>query len=144
MIYFLAWHYADLIKAGELAALVALELALNDRYGRAARIKAVTKKKKKSKVKLKAKSSDDFIRFADLLRQLLEDGLTDDKIPMVLRSGGSVIGFLDGTCEPSLARMRNGLAHGDPFDGFPRAGLLELVRDLIQYTYRERIQPAGG
>ena len=144
MLYFLAWHYVDLIKAGELAALVALELALNDQYGRAARIKAASKKKRKSKAKLKAKNSDDFIPFADLLRQLLENGLTDNKIPMVLRSGGSVIGFLDGTCEPSLARMRNGLAHGDPFDGFPRAGLLELVRDLIQYAYRERVQPPGG
>src|SRR5579863_8840209 len=87
MLYFLAWHYVDLIKAGELVALVTLELALNDRYGRAARIKARNNRKKKSKVKLKPKAngSDDYIPFADLLRQLLEDGLTDNKIPMVLR-----------------------------------------------------------
>jgi hypothetical protein len=33
MLYFLAWLYADLIKAGELVALTALELALRDCYG---------------------------------------------------------------------------------------------------------------
>jgi hypothetical protein len=146
MLYFLAWHYPDQIKAGELFALVTLELALNDQYGRAARIKAGNKLMKKSKVKpkFKAKGSDDYMPFANLLRQLLEDGLTDNKIPVVRRSGGSVVGFLDGTCQPSLAEMRNSLAHGEPFDGFPRAGLLELVRDLIQYAYRESIRLAGG
>jgi len=144
MLYFLAWHYFDVIKAGELAALVALELALNDRYGREARAKAGNKRKKKGKVKLKckAKGSDDYVPFADLLKQLLEDGLKDDKIPVVLRSGGSVIGLLDGTREPSLSEMRNSLAHGDPFDGLPWAGLLELVRDLIQFAYRDMIQHA--
>jgi hypothetical protein len=30
-----------------------------------------------------------------------------------------------------------GLAHGYPFDGFPNGGLLELVRDLIDFAYRE-------
>jgi hypothetical protein len=33
MLYFLAWIYFDLIKAGELVGLTTLELALNDRYG---------------------------------------------------------------------------------------------------------------
>ena len=33
MLYFLAWLYPDLVKAGELTALATLELALNDRYG---------------------------------------------------------------------------------------------------------------
>jgi hypothetical protein len=33
MLYFLAWLYFDLIKAGELVGLTTLELALNDRYG---------------------------------------------------------------------------------------------------------------
>jgi hypothetical protein len=146
MLYFLAWLYFDLIKAGELAALVALELALKDCYGREAKSKAANKRKKKGKNKLefKAKGSDDYVSFAGLLTHLLDDGLTDDKIPVVQRSGGSVIGFLDGTREPSLAEIRNSLAHGDPFDGLPWAGLLELVRDLIQYAYRERIQLAGG
>jgi hypothetical protein len=33
MLYFLSWLYGDLIKAGELVALTALELALRDCYG---------------------------------------------------------------------------------------------------------------
>jgi hypothetical protein len=33
MLYFLAWLYPDLIKAGELVGLTTLELALRDRYG---------------------------------------------------------------------------------------------------------------
>src|SRR5487761_568633 len=37
MLYFLAWLYTDLIKAGELTALATLELALNDRYGKKVR-----------------------------------------------------------------------------------------------------------
>ncbi|MBS2127077.1 hypothetical protein KEX41_02265 [Burkholderia thailandensis] len=36
----------------------------------------------------------------------------------------------------TLAGIRNSLAHGDPFDGLPWGGLLELVRDLIEYAYR--------
>ncbi len=68
---------------------------------------------------------------------MIQDGLTDDKIPMVKRSGGSAIGFVDGTVKPSLADLRNKLAHGDPFDGLPIGGLLELVRDLIAYAYRD-------
>jgi hypothetical protein len=34
------------------------------------------------------------------------------------------------------------MAHGDPFDGLPVGGLLELVRDLIGYAYRDVIQSA--
>jgi hypothetical protein len=118
MLYFLAWLYFDVIKAGELMALATLELALNDRYG--------------DKVKKRGK----YRSFAELLKHMLADDLTDDKIPMVQRCGGSSIGFVDGSIEPSLAEIRNNSAHGDPFDGFPRGGLLELVRDLIEYAYR--------
>jgi hypothetical protein len=46
------------------------------------------------------------------------------------------VGFLTGDNDPGLNKIRNGLAHGDPFDGFPYGGLLELVRDLIEYAYR--------
>jgi hypothetical protein len=33
MLYFLAWLYPDLIKAGELVGLTTLELTLRDCYG---------------------------------------------------------------------------------------------------------------
>jgi hypothetical protein len=124
MLYFLAWLYPDLIKAGELVALTTLELALRDRYG--------------SKVKGRRGDNPDF---SALLHCLKKDGLTDAKIPMVKRSGGSAMGFIMGKNEPSLAQRRNLLAHGDPFDAHPCGGLLELVRDLIAYVYREMIAP---
>lgn len=117
MLYFLAWLYNDLIKAGELMALATLELALNDCYGD------------------KIKKRGAYRSFAELLKYMIADGLTDEKIPMVRRSGGSAIGFVNGDSKPSLADIRNKQAHGDPFDGFPVAGLLELVRDLIAYAY---------
>jgi len=122
MLYFLAWLYTDLIKAGELTALATLELALNDRYGE------------------KVKKRGAYRSFAKLLAYMIEDGLTDDKIPMVRRSGGSAIGFVNGNVKPSLADLRNKQAHGDPFDGLPVGGLLELVRDLVAYAYRDFIK----
>jgi hypothetical protein len=119
-LHLLAWLDFDLIKAGELIALTALELALTDRYGHKVR-------DKKGK-----------IYFHRLLAYLPKhDGLTDEKIPMVKRCGGSAIGMLNGKTRPALAEIRNQLAHGYPFDGFPYAGLLELVRDLIEYAYRD-------
>jgi hypothetical protein len=48
-----------------------------------------------------------------------------------------VISRITGDAEPSLADLRNDSAHGAPFDGFPQSGLLELVRDLIDYAYRD-------
>lgn len=119
MLYFLAWLYPDLIKAGELVALTALELTLRDRYG--------------NTVKGRRGDKPDF---DTLLRCLQKDGLTNEKIPMVRRSGGNAVGFVTGKNQPSLADRRNDLAHGDPFDAMPCAGLLELVRDLIVYAYR--------
>jgi hypothetical protein len=122
MLYFLAWLYNDVIKAGELMALATLELALNDRYG------------------AKVKKRGAYRAFADLLAYMIQDGLTDDKIPMIKRCGGSAIGFVNGEVKPSLADIRNKQAHGDPFDGFPVGGLLELVRDLIEYAFRDLIR----
>jgi hypothetical protein len=119
MLYFLAWLYFDLIKAGELVALTTLELALKDRYGHY------------------VKDRKGNIHFSRLLKYMLNDGLTDQKIPMIRRCGGSAIGFVNGDSKPDLAELRNRQAHGDPFDALPVAGLLELVRDLIEYAYRD-------
>jgi hypothetical protein len=113
------------LKAGELAALIALELALMDRYGG-----QITKSKRS---------------FAALLKFMVEsDGLTDDRIPMVVRCGGTAVGQLIGATHPTLAERRNALAHGDPFDGLPTGGLLELVRDLINYAYRHYLAEAAS
>jgi hypothetical protein len=119
-LHLLAWIDFDLIKAGELVALTTLELALTDRYGDKVR-------DKKGK-----------IYFHRLLNYMPKhDSLTDDKIPMIRRCGGSAVDMLSGKRHPTLAEIRNELAHGYPFDGFPQGGLFELVRDLIEYAYRD-------
>ncbi len=122
-LYLLGWVDFSVVKAWELAALIALELGLMDRYG--GRIA----KNKRS--------------FAAMLRYMVEvDGLTDAQIPMVVRCGGSAVGQLIGDIHPTLAERRNAMAHGDPFDGLPTGGLLELVRDLINYAYRAYVAEA--
>lgn len=142
-LYYLAWIDGDLIKAGELVALTALELALNDRYGG-----QVPGKPRK---KLKAGQAPGFAdaplqrSFAALLKHMVDgDGLTDAEIPMIVRCGGTAVGQLIGTTKPTLANRRNALAHGDPFDGLPTSGLIELVRDLIEFAYRGYIREAQG
>src|SRR3546814_13045652 len=70
--------------------------------------------------------------------------LSDSQIPMVASFGGTAVGQLTGGTRPSLAERRNSLAHGDPFDGLPIGGLLELVRDLINFAYRRYIAEATG
>lgn len=136
-LYLVAWIDTDLIKAGELVAMTALELALNDRYGH--KVAPRGKPPKPSMMRGPPKKA-----FADLLDHMVtHDGLTDDMIPMIRRYGGTVIDRLrlerDGgppVSRPTLPQIRNDLAHGHPFDGMPRSGLLELVRDLIHYAYR--------
>lgn len=124
-LYLLGWIDFSLIKAGELAALIALELAVMDRYG------GELPKRKRG--------------FAALLKHMVTaDGLTDSDIPMVERCGGAAMGQLVGDVHPTLAERRNTLAHGDPFDGLPTGGLLELVRDLINYAYRDYIVEAAS
>lgn len=124
-LYLLGWVDFSVVKAGELAALIALELAVMDRYG--GRIP----KNKRS--------------FASLLKYMVDyDGLTDTQIPMVVRCGGAVLGQLTGETHPTLAERRNSLAHGDPFDGLPTGGLLELVRDLINFAYRDYVSEAAS
>jgi hypothetical protein len=112
---YLAWIDFDLIKAAELVAMTALELALIDRFPGPGKPPA----------------------FGVQLKLLVErDGLTDADIPMIVRCGGTAVGRISGATKPSLREIRNGLAHGDPFDGLPHAGLVELVRDLIEFAYR--------
>ncbi|WP_430414027.1 hypothetical protein [Parasphingorhabdus sp.] len=114
----LGWIDVDLVKASELVALTTLELALTDRYGH----------------QLSGRKRS----FSALLRHMVEvDGLTDNQVPLIVRCGGTVIDRIIGKSKPSIAELRNKMAHGDPFDGLPYAGLLELVRDLIAFAYRD-------
>jgi hypothetical protein len=144
-LYILAWLDLDLVKAGELIALTALELALTDRYAgeeTARRTKLVARKAEREN---RAPSKKErwwtgYVSFADLLKFMVErDGLSDDQVPMNRRCGpaSTIIGHLTGETRPSLSDIRNDLAHGAPIEGFPWAGLLELARDLVDYAYRD-------
>lgn len=70
---------------------------------------------------------------------MCHEGLTDEQLPIICKSDGSVIALFKGDRTPSLAAIRNLQAHGDPFEGLPWAGLLEFVRDLIEWAYRGMI-----
>jgi hypothetical protein len=140
-LYLLAWIDFGLLKAGELVALTALELTLKDRYGQSFVKQGPGKPGKRS-------------RSEPSLHQLLEhmvneDGLTDESLAFTKLYGGSVIPLLYESKTShginrtgrlakaiTIAGIRNSLAHGDPFDGLPWSGLLELIRDLIEYAYR--------
>ena len=123
---YLAWLEADLMKAAELVAMTTLELALRDRYGG-------------------AYTGGRPPAFGVLLNHMVErDELTDPQIPLVARCGGSAVGRVTCAIKPSLREIRNSLAHGDPFDGLPHAGLIELVRDLIMFAYRHYLAEAAA
>jgi hypothetical protein len=133
-LHLLAWIDADLIKAGELVVWTALELSLTDVYR-----EKITAKRRAAAAANGKKPSEN-VRLADLLRYMeSDDGFTDAKIPLIRKAGGSVIGRLTGKHQPALNQLRNELAHGYPFDGLPQSGLIELLRDLIEYAYRDRI-----
>ncbi|WP_431673653.1 hypothetical protein [Rhizobium leguminosarum] len=134
-LHLLAWVDVDLIKAGELVAWTALELALTDVYKH--RIIA----QRRAAAAFKGKKPSEQVKLAEILRYMERyDGLTDAKIPLVQKSGGSVIGRFSGAQQPALNHLRNDLAHGYPFDGLLQSGLIELLRDLIEYAYRDRIE----
>ncbi|AIO33333.1 hypothetical protein DM39_2041 [Burkholderia cenocepacia] len=156
-LYLLAWIDFGLVKAGELVALTALELALKDRYGGFFTQQDMRNPNKQN-------HSDRAPSLAQLLEHMVEkDGLTDESLAFTKLCGGSVVSLLyESKAARNLARkngmpkaitlagIRNSLAHGDPFDGLPWSGLLELIRDLIEYAYRsyllelEHAQRADG
>ncbi|WP_318764557.1 hypothetical protein [Agrobacterium fabrum] len=135
-LHLLAWIDADLLKAGELVGWTALELALSDVY------KGVILNHRQLKAAQLGSTFSKKVTLAEMLRYMVtDDGLTDSQIGLVRRSGGSVIDRVSGRQRPALNHLRNDLAHGYPFDGWPQSGLIELLRDLIEYSYRDRISP---
>lgn len=143
-LYLMAWIRYDVIKAGELAAFAALELALRDCYWCEFKEKKVELKKNAPEY-MKGKRINSFLLPG--LRFMVDyDGLRDEVLPIYNKSKGVVIANLfsddkeqNGTKRSdTLVSFRNSLAHGDPFDGLAIGSLLEVVRDLIEYMYRER------
>ena len=139
-LYYLGWIDHDSIRAGELAALVSLELALIDRYG------GVNQAKRSP--------NNGPPMLGSLIAFMVEkDGLTDDQLPTIKKyGGGAIVCNLYETADErktrgkaapppmNLVERRNRAAHGDPFDNMPCAGLIEVVRDLIEYAYRQFIE----
>lgn len=145
-LYVLGWLDFDLVIAGETMALCTLEHTVRDRYLGKERerrrghvvAKALVDGREPTK---KEKAWIERITFSDLLKFMVEqDGLTDECVGLIRRTGGSVKGLLMGTRDPNLADIRNVRAHGNPFGSGFESGLLELIRDLIEYAYRDMIQ----
>lgn len=155
-LYAYAWLEFDFVKAGEMMALAALEGALRDCYGR-----------KVIAVRAENKGRGEPM-LAEFMTYMIEhDGLTDRTFPFSQRyrqrpKERVVEALYESSVDrekrrirtkaakrsPSasivvspitLATIRNGLAHGEPLEGWPWAGLLEIVKDLIEYAYRARI-----
>jgi hypothetical protein len=135
-VFLTAWLDGDLLMVGDLVAFTALEYAAIDRYGHLA-----LPRPKYSANKPNAPMRVSF--GAALSHMVTGDGLTDDQLPFIQKYGGSVVERLkmNGTAKPSLPDMRNKLAHGDPMENGPGTGLLELIRDLIDYAYRAWPEP---
>lgn len=155
----LAWVDADLYVAAEMAALSALEHALRDCYlgiEKQRRLTLWAEEKKKEGKTLTERDNEKAgqVYFAELLKVMVrEEKLTDDMIPLARNCGVNILPLLTGEIrvinggkekivrfEPSLADMRNGRAHGNPFESALTAGLIELVRDLMEFAYRKRIE----
>ena len=116
-IYLLSWLDFDLVVTGEAAALTALEIAVRNRYQsiEVDRRQANLAKKMQYENRvatIRENEETKNVSFAYLLRMMVDvDGLTDSKIPLVRRTGGSVVRRLTGESAPTLAEMRNVRAH---------------------------------
>ncbi|MGQ0582216.1 MAG: hypothetical protein ACT4O6_09800 [Reyranella sp.] len=144
----LAWVDFDLMVAAELVALTTLEHVLRDQYlgKEKCRRRAIIAEKAEQEKRQARRGEEWWIEqasFSDLLKYMWNhDELTDEQLPSVRRSGGKVKDLICGDRDPSLADMRHARAHGNPFDTGYEAGLIELIRDLIEYAYRDRIAEA--
>lgn len=147
-LYLAAWLDFDLTTAGDLAAFGALEHSLRDCYLGYFRKQHTKKIVARAKNENRSPRVDENFRpekvpLAALLQHMYKcDGLTEEQLSCVQRYGGSILGLLNGEANPSLTEVRNVMAHGNPFGSGYRSGLLELVRDLIEYAYRENIRDA--
>ena len=126
-LHILSWIDLDIIKAGEMAALTTLELALNDRYGDQVGIGTEISCSTACSASWSSRRSD--------RREALD--------PAAMRLGVARYAA-DRRSQADPRQHGNDLAHGYPFDGLPSSGLLEVVRDLINYAYRVFDRGARG
>lgn len=142
--YLFAWLSPDHLIAADLLTFTALEYAVVDRYGHLTQPRQVYDPKKPDKL-----MRTSFGKALDYI--VTGDGLTDAALPFSQKYGGEVTRRLvhKRPVKPTLPDIRNRLAHGEPLEPGPTAGLPELVRDLIDYAYRDwpppsMLQPFAG
>ena len=112
-----AWADGHVLKTAELAALSALESSLKFVYYQ--RFYSATPKKQ--------------IGLADCLEYMEKE----DKLAEIYQYGK-----FKG--QPNaLNVIRNGIAHGGLFTGFPWGGLMETVRDIIEHAFRNYPESPG-
>jgi hypothetical protein len=104
----LGWIDYDLVKAAELVAMTALELAFKDCYLGREKARRLNQVNERARLAGRPATQKEIrgaanVSFADLLTHVVEDdGLTDEQIPLNQRcGGGKVIGFLTGEYKPS-------------------------------------------
>ena len=116
-VLFLSWLDAAVIKTAEMAVLATLEAAIKMRY-----------------------PETEIPTLEKALKHLIKHSkVTDNDLPVVRQSGGTVVKNLLRTSKDGsgsgLSEIRNRLAHGDPLEFTPWAGLFEVVRDLVDFMY---------
>ena len=115
----LAWADTCLIKPAELQALRSLESALRGVY-----FQVLFECRRESNSKLIRE------KFRPGLGDFLEYMAAHDGLDPALHNESKK------TTGNALSVIRNGLAHGDPFNGLPWGGLLEAVRDVMEHAHR--------
>ena len=115
----LAWADTCLVKPAELQALRSLESALRGVY-----FQVLFERRRALKPKLVPE------KFRPGLGEFLEHMAEHDGLDPALHNKSKK------TTGNALNFIRNGLAHGDPFNGLPWGGLLEAVRDVMEHAHR--------
>ena len=123
-----AWADAGMIKVAEMAALRALESSLQCNYYQPLLAANPPGKKRSAKQQGQLLPSEPIhfglAKYLDYMEQ--HDGLSTVYPFTTFRDNVN-----------ALHRIRNGLAHGDVFSGFPWGGLMETVRDIIEHAFRD-------
>lgn len=120
----LAWAEPAVIKPAELQTLRSLEAGLRDVY-----FQPVFDQAKARKPTL---SRDEFMPG---LGRYLDYMAAHDELPPEAHSPSK------RTTGNALDVIRNGLAHGDVFNGLPWGGLFESVREVMEHAFRNHPEP---
>lgn len=120
----LAWVDYSAVKPAELQALRSLEGALAQVY-----FNTIFELEQKKHERLQKKPIDR-MKYHPGLCRYLDHMVAHDALPERFHNQ------LTKRDSSALHNIRNGLAHGDPFNNGAWGGLMESVRDVIEHAYR--------